>query len=53
MELILNSGTSSAFPITVHNTFAMSSMYAVKTVLMVEEKKVLEGIAERGKDCGR
>ena len=51
VESILNSGTSSTFPITVRNTFAMSSMYAVKTALMVEEKNVLENIAERGKDC--
>ena len=51
VESILNSGTSATFPITVRNTFAMSSMYAVKTALMIEEKKVLENIAERGKDC--
>ena len=51
VESILNSGTSATFPITVRNTFAMSSMYAVKTALMVEEKNVLESIAERGNDC--
>ena len=51
VESVLNSGTSSTFPFTVRNTFAMSAMYAVKTALMVEEKKVLENIAKRGNDC--
>jgi len=51
VESVLNSGTSMAFPITIRNTFAMSAAYSVKTALMVEEKKVLESIAKKGKDC--
>ena len=42
VESILNSGTSATFPITVRNTFAMSSMYAVKQHLWWKKKRYLK-----------
>lgn len=51
VENVLENGSGMAFPITFRNTFMMSASVSAKTSLLLEEKKVLEEIAKRGKDC--
>lgn len=51
VENVLESSTNVSFPLTFRNTFAMSSAYSAKTSLMLEERKVLEDIAKKGRNC--
>ena len=51
VEKVLENSAKPVFSLTFRNTFAMSASYAVKTSLMLEERKVIEDIAKLGKNC--
>ncbi len=51
VEKALENDSWRAFPLTFRSSFAVSSTQFIRTDLLLEQKNVLEGIANAGKDC--
>jgi len=52
VEKALESNSFHAVPLTFGHSFAMNAVFqASQTNLLIEQKKVIDGIAERGRNC--